>query len=134
MNEKKNMFEFPFLTSTVRKFSKLINKNPTTNLSTYFSAVLSYWKHCFVSWYWRFSHSFRSFSVKKLFSFLSMTLEVQSKAKRVMIIYSKFDCSKNLLDTILLLLDTIRANVKKSEKWSTIKKYLPYVYFEQFHF
>ena len=35
---------------------------------------------------------------------------------------------------ILLLLDTIRANDKKSEKWSTIKKYLPYVYFEQFHF
>ena len=52
----------------------------------------------------------------------------------VMIICSKFDCSKNLLNTILLLLDTIRANDKKSEKWSTIKKYLPYVYFEQFHF
>ena len=47
---------------------------------------------------------------------------------------SNCDCSKNLLDTILLLLDTIRANDKKSEKWSTIKKYLPYVYFEQFHF
>ena len=43
-----------------------------------------------------------------------------------MIICSKFVCSKNLLDTI-------RANDKKSEKWSTIKKYLPYVYFEQFH-
>jgi hypothetical protein len=27
----------------------------------------------------------------------------------VMIICSKFDCSKNLLDTILLLLDTVRA-------------------------
>ncbi len=29
--------------------------------------------------------------------------------KRVIIICSKFDCSKNLLDTILLLLDTVRA-------------------------
>ena len=69
---KKNMFEFSFLTSTVRKFSKLIKKNPTTNLSTYFSAVLSYWKHCFVSWYWRFSHSFRSFFLKKKIVFFSL--------------------------------------------------------------
>ena len=38
-----------------------------------------------------------------------------------MIICSKFVCSKNLLDTILLLLDTIRAFDKKSEKWLTIK-------------
>ncbi len=38
----------------------------------------------------------------------------------VMIICSKFVCSKNLLNTILLLLDTIRANDKKSEKWSTV--------------
>jgi hypothetical protein len=52
----------------------------------------------------------------------------------VVIICSKFVCSKNLLDTILLLLDTIWANDKKSEKWSTIKKYLLYLYFEQFHF
>ena len=31
------------------------------------------------------------------------------RSDRVMIICSKFDCSKNLLDTILLLLDTVRA-------------------------
>ncbi len=55
----------------------------------------------------------------------------------VMIICSKFDCSKNLLDTILLLLDTVRAiifflvncsKIKNHEKSSAVR------YFEQFHF
>jgi hypothetical protein len=50
--------------------------------------------------------------------------------KRVMIICSKFDCSKNLLDTILLLLDTVRAiifflvncsKIKNHEKSSAIR-------------
>ena len=63
-----------------------------------------------------------------------LLLENTSKNNWDMVNCSNCHCSKNLLDTILLLLDTIRANDKKSEKWSTIKKYLPYVYFEQFHF
>ena len=68
--------------------------------------------------------------------FRKNTLFPEKIFKRIwdMVNCSNCDCSKNLLDTILLLLDTIRANDKKSEKWSTIKKYLPYVYFEQFHF
>ncbi len=53
----------------------------------------------------------------------------------VIIICSKFDCSKNLLDTILLLLDTIRAIIIFLVNCSKImKNHLPYVYFEQFHF
>ncbi len=51
-----------------------------------------------------------------------------------MINCSKFFCSKKLLNPIFQLLNTIRANDKKSENWLTIKNYLPYVYFEQFHF
>jgi hypothetical protein len=46
----------------------------------------------------------------------------------------KIHLLENLVDTIFQLLDTIRANDKKSENRSTIKNHLPYVYFEQFHF
>ena len=63
--------------------------------------------------------------------FNNQTCHEQSKLiNRVMIICSKFDCSKNLLDTILLLLDTVRAiiiflvncsKIKNHEKSSAVR-------------
>jgi hypothetical protein len=52
----------------------------------------------------------------------------------VMIICSKFDCSKNLLDTILLLLDTIRAIIIFLVNCSNPVNLWESTGFEQFHF
>jgi hypothetical protein len=88
-----------------QKVFKIDKKNPTTNLSTYFSAVLSYWKHCFVSWYWRFSHSFRSFSVKKIvfFSLRDIGGSIKGKKKAIRRFYFIFK-SKMLLKFVAFLI------------------------------
>ena len=52
----------------------------------------------------------------------------------VMIICLKFDCSKNLLDTILLLLDTIRAIIIFLVNCSNPVNLWESTGFEQFHF
>jgi hypothetical protein len=51
-----------------------------------------------------------------------------------MIICSKFDCSKNLLDTILLLLDTIRAIIIFLVNCSNPVNLWESTGFEQFNF
>ncbi len=52
----------------------------------------------------------------------------------VMIICSKFDCSKNLLDTILLLLDSVRAIIFFLVNCSNPVNLWGWTGFEQFHF
>ena len=52
----------------------------------------------------------------------------------VIIICSKFDCSKNLLDTILLLLDTVRAKIFFLVNCSNPVNLWELTWFEQFHF
>ncbi len=54
--------------------------------------------------------------------------------QRVMIICSKFDCSKNLLNTILLLLDTIRAIIIFLVNCSNPVNLWESTGFEQFNF
>jgi hypothetical protein len=53
---------------------------------------------------------------------------------RVMIICSKFDCLKNLLNTILLLLDTIRATIIFLVNCSNPVNLWESTGFKQFHF
>ena len=54
-----------------------------------------------------------SFQDTFIFWFAQLNNDIVNMNCWVTIICSKFVCSKNLLDTILLLLDTIRANDKK---------------------
>ncbi len=97
--------------------------------------LLAYlWKHAF-SWIidvlfnWNFVND-QVFNLQCLVSWkeIFFTYCNQNKTKeydpqRVIIICSKFDCSKNLLDTILLLLDTIQAIIIFFVNCSKIKNY-----------
>ena len=62
------------------------------------------------------------------------SLNTFSSIQGVIIICSKFNCSKNLLDMILLLLDTVRAIIFFLVNCSNPVNLWELTWFEQFHF
>ena len=105
----------PFLTLVVYKLRIFLTIKCGQNI------LLAYlWKHAF-SWIidvlfnWNFVND-QVFNLQCLvfwkeifFTYCNQNKTKEYDPQRVIIICSKFDCSKNLLDTILLLLDTIQA-------------------------